>query len=56
MRGYTHRIVLGQDAAVLAPFPRQDQRVTVLGLRARKIESIRYWNPEKDSLASVLGD
>lgn len=55
MRGYGHRIVLADDAALLAPFPRQERRVTVLGLRARKVVSIRYWDPEKASIEQLLG-
>lgn len=55
MRSYAHRIVLADDEALLAPFPRQEKRVTVLGLRAGKVASIRFWDPEKEEVAAVLG-
>lgn len=55
MRGYAHRIVLADDAALLAPFPQQDQRVTVLALRGRKVVSVRYWNPASEPVESVVG-
>lgn len=55
MRGYAHRIVLADDAALLAPFPRQDQRVTVLGLRGRKVVSICYWNPASEPVEGFVG-
>lgn len=48
MRGYNHRIILGDDAKVLAPLPRQAGRVTVLTLQQRKIKAISFWDPAKD--------
>jgi len=54
MRGYAHRIVLADDDTLLAPFPRQEKRITVLGLRAGKVVSIRFWNPETEDAAKVL--
>lgn len=55
MRSYTHRIVLPDSDALLAPFPRQGKRVTVLLLRSGKITAIRYWDPEKEDVNSILG-
>ncbi len=55
MRGYAHRIVLADDGALLAPFPRQDQRVTVLALRGRKVVSVRYWNPASEPVEGFVG-
>ena len=55
MRSYTHRIVLADNDALLAPFPRQEKQVTVLLLRNGKITAIRYWDPEKDDVSSILG-
>jgi hypothetical protein len=55
MRKYPHRIILGDDANLLAPFPRQDGRITVLVLTPDgKICEIRYWNPATEMLGTVL--
>lgn len=55
MRKYPHRIVLGEDANLLAPFPRKPDRITVLVLTAdAKIQEIRYWNPATDAPGTVL--
>jgi len=55
MRSYAHRIVLADDATLLSPFPKQEKRVTVLLLQKSKVTGIRYWDPEKDDVATVLG-
>lgn len=55
MRTYAHRIVLADDATLLAPFPKQERRVTVLLLQKRKITAIRFWDPEKEDIAIILG-
>ena len=55
MRKYPHRIILGDDERLLAPFPRQPDRITVLVLTtARKIKEIRYWNPATEALGARL--
>ena len=55
MRKYPHRIILGDDEHLLAPFPRQPDRITVLVLAADgKIKEIRYWNPANEALATRL--
>ena len=55
MRKYPHRIILGDDEKSLAPFPRQEGKITVLVLNADgKIQEIRYWNPASEALATVL--
>ena len=55
MRSYAHRIVLADDERLLAPFPRMEKRVTVLRLQRGKVTAIRYWDPEKEEVAAVLG-
>ncbi|MDR3405821.1 MAG: hypothetical protein P4L99_25270 [Chthoniobacter sp.] len=55
MRSYAHRIVLADEATLLAPFPKQEKRVTVLLLQKRKITAIRFWDPEKEDIATILG-
>jgi len=55
MRKYPERIVLAEDAALLTPFPRQPERLTVLVLTpAGKIQEVRYWNPDTETLAAIL--
>ena len=55
MRKYPQRIILAEAASLLAPFPHQPGRITVLALTPTgKIKEIRYWNPEREALASQL--
>jgi hypothetical protein len=54
MRKYSHRIILGDDAALIALFPVQQGKVTVLALNDGKISSIKYWNPGTDALDQFL--
>jgi hypothetical protein len=55
MRKYPHRIILGDDEKLLAPFPRQEGKITVLVLATDgKIQEIRYWNPATEGLEGVL--
>jgi hypothetical protein len=55
MRKYPHRIILGEDESLLAPFPRQAGRITLLVLaRDLKIQEIRFWNPATEGLGGVL--
>ena len=51
MRKYPHRIMLADTESLLAPFPRQPERITVLVLTTDgKIKEIRYWQPAKEAL------
>lgn len=54
MRKYNHRIIIADDAALIALFPVQQGKVTVLALDNGKITSIKYWNPGTDALDSFL--
>ncbi len=55
LRKYPHRIVLGDDEKMLAAFPRQPEKITVLVLTpAGKISEIRWWNPATEPLAAIL--
>jgi len=55
MRKYPQRIILGDDGGLLALFPRQPERITVLVLTPQgKIQEIRYWNPATEALATKL--
>ena len=45
MRKYAHRIILGDDDALIAKFPAQQGKVTVLKLYNGKVSSIKYWDP-----------
>ena len=54
MKKYSHRIILGDDAELIARFPTETGKVTVLALKDGKIESIKYWNPGVDALDGFL--
>jgi len=54
MKKYSHRIILGDDAALIARFPQQAGKVTVLTLADGKVQSIAYWNPGVDAVADYL--
>lgn len=54
-RKYPHRIILAEAESLLAPFPRQPERFTVLVLTPTgKIKEIRFWNPASEALAARL--
>lgn len=51
MRRYPHRIILADEEHLLDPFPREDDRVTLIKLGpGRVVESITYWNPRDAEL------
>lgn len=54
MRKYAHRIILGDDADLIARFPGQKDRVTVLKLENGKVAAIAYWAPGDEALDTVL--
>ena len=54
MKKYSHRIILGDDEKLIARFPEQKGKVTVLIMNAGKIKSVAYWNPETEALDEVL--
>ncbi len=48
MRKYPHRIILADEEHLLDPFPREEDKVTVIKLGpGRVIQSINFWNPRK---------
>lgn len=54
MKKYVHRIILGDDANLIAKFPEEKGKVTVLKLSGGKVSSVVYWSPETEQLESVL--
>jgi hypothetical protein len=54
MKKYQHRIVLADDAALIARFPQQTGKVTVLTISAGKVESIAYWTPGAEVVDGYL--
>lgn len=54
MKKYSHRIILGDDAELIARFPVEAGKVTVLALSGGKITSIKYWNPGTEALDGFL--
>lgn len=54
MRKYSHTIILGDDAALIAKFPEQKNKVTVLKLSGGKVTSVKYWSPGAEGLDDFL--
>lgn len=54
MRKYAHRIVLGDDENLLAPYPQQPGKVTVLKLDDGKVEKVSYWDPATEGVDGLL--
>jgi hypothetical protein len=54
MKKYAHRIILGDDAALIAAFPEQKGKVTVLGLSGGKVRSVQYWDPASEAVDPFL--
>jgi len=54
MRKYPHRIILGDDAALIARFPSQAAKVTILKLAGGRVVSILYWDPASEALDPLL--
>lgn len=54
MKKYAHRIILGDDAALIACFPQQTGKVTVLTLTDGKVQAISYWTPGTDEVSGYL--
>ena len=54
MRKYSHTIILGDDAALIAKFPEQKNKVTVLKLAGGKVSSVQYWSPGAEPLDGFL--
>lgn len=54
MKKYSHRIVLADDGALIAHFPAQAGKVTVLTLTGGKVASIAYWTPGAEGLDAYL--
>lgn len=54
MRKYSHTIVLGDDAELIARFPEESGKVTVLTLEAGKVVAVSYWAPGVDALDDFI--
>jgi hypothetical protein len=54
MKKYQHRIILGDDAALIARFPQQAGKITVLALQGSKVKSIKYWTPGAEKIDDFL--
>jgi hypothetical protein len=54
MKKYAHRIILGDDADLIAKFPEQAGKVTVIAISDGKVKSIIYWSPSEEKLDDVL--
>ena len=54
MKKYNHKIILADDAALIARFPEQAGKVTVLTLSGGKVSSIGYWTPGTENIDGFL--
>lgn len=54
MKKYSHRIILGDDETLIAHFPQQTGKVTVLALADGTVKSIQYWTPGSDNVDNYL--
>jgi hypothetical protein len=54
MRKYPHQIILADAADLLAPFPQQTGKVTVLKLDRGTVRAVRHWDPANESLDEQL--
>ncbi|MBC8128083.1 MAG: hypothetical protein H8M99_13160 [Gloeobacteraceae cyanobacterium ES-bin-144] len=54
MKKYNHRIILADEAALIAHFPAQAGKVTVLTLSGGKIQSVAYWTPGAEGVESYM--
>lgn len=54
MRKYSHTIILGDDAELIARFPEEKNKVTVLKLSGGKVTSVKYWDPGAEALDGFL--
>lgn len=54
MKKYNHRIILADDAALIAHFPAQAGKVTVLSLSGGKVQSVTYWTPGAEGVEAYL--
>jgi hypothetical protein len=54
MQKYVHRIILGDDPALIAKFPVQAGKVTVIAISGGTVQSIEYWSPGETKLDDLL--
>ncbi|MES2437545.1 MAG: hypothetical protein V4584_00670 [Verrucomicrobiota bacterium] len=54
MKKYSHRIILADDAALIAKFPAQPGKVSVLALSGGKVRSVSYWTPGAEGVETYL--
>jgi hypothetical protein len=54
MKKYNHKIILADDQALIARFPVQAGKVTVLSLSDGRVTSIVYWAPGTEDINGFL--
>ncbi len=54
MKKYAHQIILCDDANLIAKFPEEKGKVTVLKLTGGKVTAVSYWAPETEALDTIL--
>jgi hypothetical protein len=54
MRKYSHTIIFGDDAKLIAKFPEEKNKVTVLKLSGGNVISVKYWDPGAEDIQDYL--
>lgn len=54
MKKYAHRIILGDDAGLIAKFPEEKGKVTVITISNGRVKSLKYWSPGEGDLDKLL--
>jgi hypothetical protein len=54
MRKYAHRIVLADDAALIAKFPATAGKITLLKLSNGKVTEVSTWDPATEKIEELL--
>ncbi len=55
MKKYPHRIVLADEINLLSPFPREENRITVIRLNdSAVVQSIAFWDPREEPLQNYI--
>jgi len=54
MKKYAHRIILGDDEKLIAKFPEEKGKVTVIGISGGKVKSLAYWAPGESDISAYV--
>jgi hypothetical protein len=54
MKKYVHQIILGDDDKLIAKFPEEKGKVTVIGISGGKVKSLAYWAPGEADISGYV--